>query len=197
MHCWRRRSSALSLYVAPLRNIIIRRWDTLRIEPKSSHCCCVATSTRLLATQQRQQRRHLKRLAPKEINFNLVNLGKQKKWEDLLQVYQDEKTRFDDVNYSTLMSQLARIRHVDTKNATFLELVGDLPQQLKRFNARAIGSTANALAKLRVPKHKRHLTLEFFAELDRLNEILFEERNYLTIAPVSYTHLTLPTIYSV
>ena len=67
----------------------------------------------------------------REINARIMALGKQHKWEDLLRVYREERTRFNDVNYATIMSQLAPIRHLDTRDATLLELLSDLPQQLK------------------------------------------------------------------
>ena len=111
-----------------------------------------------------------------------MELGRQKKWEDLLQVYQKEKKQFNAVNYSTIMSQLARIRQLDNRNASLLELLNDLPQQLKHFKARNIGTTANALAKMRIPKQKRYLTVEFFAALDNVCDRLFEEQDCQSIA---------------
>ena len=139
---------------------------------------------RTFANQHKQHRskKSNNNTSPRELNGKIMELGRQKKWEDLLQVYQKEKKQFNAVNYSTIMSQLARIRQLDNRNASLLELLNDLPQQLKHFKARNIGTTANALAKMRIPKQKRYLTVEFFAALDNA---------------VSYTHLTLPTIYSV
>ena len=80
------------------------------------------------------------------------------------------------------MNQLARIRQIDTQDASFLELVGDLPRQVKHFKARSIGITANALAKMRIPQHKQHHIATFFAELDTVSDKLFEEHDCRSIA---------------
>ena len=144
----------------------------------------IALQTRTLAN--RNKRRSTKSTnnsnASRGINANIVDLGKQHKWKDLLQVYEKEKLKFNNVNYSTIMSQLARIRSLDTQDATLLELVGDLPQKLKHFDARCMATTANSLAKMRIPKHKRYLTVNFFAELDMVSDILFEKQDCRYIA---------------
>ena len=156
----------------------------LRSELKQSRRCCYATKT-TASPEQHDPRRNSNNVS-REINARIMALGKQHKWEDLLRVYREERTRFNDVNYATIMSQLAPIRHLDTRDATLLELLSDLPQQLKHFRARSIGNTANALAKMRVPKPERHLILEFFAQLDKVSDRLFQEQDCQNIALSAY-----------
>ena len=66
--------------------------------------------------QKRRSTKSNKNSASREINANIVDLGKKHKWKDLLQVHKKDKIKFNHVNYSTIMSQLARIRNLDTRD---------------------------------------------------------------------------------
>jgi hypothetical protein len=43
------------------------------------------------------------------INTEIVALGRDGKWKDVLSLYEDQKEHFYTVNHATVMSQLGRI----------------------------------------------------------------------------------------
>ena len=47
------------------------------------------------------------------INKNILKLGKHQRWKEILDLYEEESISYDTINYSTTISQLARIRETD------------------------------------------------------------------------------------
>ena len=59
---------------------------------------------------------------PFAINKELVELGKKRRWKELLEVAEQKQASFNNVNYATLMSQLGRIRSFNKQDPRFLAI---------------------------------------------------------------------------
>ena len=88
-----------------------------------------------------------------QLNKEIIELGKQGKWNEILALYQKEGSRFNNVNYATTMTQLARIRAVNRRDKVFLQFVDDLANNIEAkgldwIGVRAIGNILHAVGKM-------------------------------------------------
>lgn len=108
-----------------------------------------------------------------------MELGRAHQWRDLLNVYQKEKSAFNDVNYSTILVQLGRIPSTNTNDPTLLRLLQDIAQQdLTTFAVRSLANLAYAQARLGLQDNMH--TQQFFLGLDGAR--LFRDGNTQEIA---------------
>jgi len=91
------------------------------------------------------------------ISFNkkLVELGKQRQWEALLEYAHQERKGFDSVNCSTLMSQLGRIRSFDESDPrfqSFLRASANMIEQhgLSWIDTQGAANVIHALGKMKL-----------------------------------------------
>ncbi|KAI2491572.1 hypothetical protein MHU86_22977 [Fragilaria crotonensis] len=94
------------------------------------------------------------------INKRIVELGKDGHWRQILNLYEKQKNDFNAVNYSTAMSQLARIRQAQKDDPLFEEFLADLSSKLNKNgiiwagDVRQLSTVVHAVAKMRLqPKH--------------------------------------------
>ncbi|KAI2493157.1 hypothetical protein MHU86_21380 [Fragilaria crotonensis] len=73
------------------------------------------------------------------INKQIVALGKDGQWNEILNLYQKQKKNFNAVNYATVMSQLARIREVRQDDPLFEQFLADLNAKLHELGIQWLG----------------------------------------------------------
>ena len=86
----------------------------------------------------------IKFVAAIERNKQIINLGKQQKWEDILNLYEHESNEFNNVNYATTLSQLSRIMRYDHDERTnihpvFVDFMDDLATRILQLGLDWIG----------------------------------------------------------
>jgi hypothetical protein len=79
------------------------------------------------------------------INTQIIALGKEDRWIDILNLYQKEKQNFNAVNYSTVMSQLARIRQMPKDDPLFESFLDDLSAKLYECGINWLGDVRHLL----------------------------------------------------
>ena len=90
----------------------------------------------------------------KSINKQILKLGRDGKWKDILVLYKEEKQHFNAVNHATVMSQLGRIRQMRNDDALFEAFLDDLSAKLYSSGiawiaeVRALASIVHAIAKM-------------------------------------------------
>ena len=94
-----------------------------------------------------------------ERNKKILGLGKHQRWQEILDLYEEESDSFNEVNLATTMSQLGRIRGVNQNDPRFRNFVDDLVDAIVnnrgmsgQYNPRVIANTAHAMAKMGI-KH--------------------------------------------
>jgi hypothetical protein len=97
-----------------------------------------------------------------------VFLGKQRKWKELLNLYQNESNEFNNVNYATAMSQLQRIRSLNRRDPLFLKFVEDLAAKVEErglewIGIQGISNIAHAIGKMRLRTTSARRTIELAA----------------------------------
>ena len=98
------------------------------------------------------------------INQKLVNLGKEKKWDALLEVVEEERASFNNVNYATVMSQLGRMQSFNKSDPRFLAFLQTLATTIEErglpwIGARSASNIIHAIGKMKLknPSTKRIL----------------------------------------
>ena len=101
------------------------------------------------------------------INKNIVALGRDGKWKDILSLYEDQKEHFCPVNYATVMSQLGRIRHMRKDDPLLKKFLADLSTKLhengiKKWlpETRHVANIVHAIGKFRLPPNCNSSAME-------------------------------------
>ena len=95
-----------------------------------------------------------------EINKEIVQYGNQRKWKEILTLYEDNKDSFSHINYATAMSRLGRIRSLRKNDPAFLAMLSDLKKRLTSEDApdwigtRELANIAHASAKMRLGRNQ-------------------------------------------
>ncbi|KAI2495865.1 hypothetical protein MHU86_18646 [Fragilaria crotonensis] len=124
------------------------------------------------------------------INKKIITLGKAGKWKEILSLYQNQKQYFDPVNHATVMSQIARIRHLRNDDPLFEAFLSDLNTKLHVHGitwlggTRELGNTVHAIAKMGLPLKADSIALHIMKLLDEPTtaEWMFEHGNPQEIA---------------
>ncbi|KAG7350403.1 hypothetical protein IV203_009763 [Nitzschia inconspicua] len=101
-----------------------------------------------------------------EINKMIVALGKQRRWKDILILYQQEKTIFNNVNFATAITQIARIQSVQRSDPLFQTLMDDLSSRIEDngiewMGTREFANTIHALGKMKLKSISARKILNF------------------------------------
>jgi len=93
--------------------------------------------------------------SPIAINKRLVELGKEKQWDALLEVADQERASFDHVNYATVMSQLGRMQSFNKEDPRFLAFLKDLAAIIEErglpwVHARQAANIIHAIGKMKL-----------------------------------------------
>ena len=101
------------------------------------------TKSKPLHSNQRGRGRVGAKADPKAISINkeIVALGRDGKWKEILLLYQEQKQHFNPVNYATVMSQLGRIRRMRNDDPIFDVFLADLSSKLHGNGIRWLGDT--------------------------------------------------------
>ena len=68
---------------------------------------------------------------PRKINRKIVQLGRDHKWKEMLSLCQKQKGNFDNVNYTTTMSQFGRSRSIRKDGPLLKEFLDDLSKKFR------------------------------------------------------------------
>jgi hypothetical protein len=114
------------------------------------------------------------------INKKITELGRNRQWKEMLLIHKKEKESFDGVCYATMMSQLGRIRSVDSRNPNFSAFLDDLGNQVKVrgfrwLGPRGVGNIMNTIGKMNLKNHNTSRIL--FSQLEKHAEWFVQEGN--------------------
>lgn len=126
------------------------------------------------------------------LNKKIIEIGKTRVWNDLLDLYANEKAAFNEVNYATILSQLSRIRRGGPRRepAVLGLIVQDVCQlEMEGFAVRDMVNIAHSQAKLRM--HNNPYTKEYFARMDRCSTKILDEGNLQDISNSVWACATL------
>ena len=103
------------------------------------------------------------------INKRLVELGKEKQWDALLEVAEQKRANFDNVNYATVMSQLGRMRSFNKSDPRFLAFLQALAttieeQGLPWIQARSASNIIHAIGKMKLKNPSTKRILEWISK---------------------------------
>ena len=76
----------------------------------------------------------------RSINNQIVALGRDGKWKDILILYQEQKQHFNSVNHATVMSQMSHIRHVRKDDPLMKAFLDELSARIHTRDMAWIGS---------------------------------------------------------
>ena len=129
------------------------------------------------------------------INKKLVELGKKKQWRELLEVAKEEQASFNNVNYSTIMSQLGRIRSLDRSDPRFLTFLRALAtiideRGLPWIQARSASNIIHAIGKMKLRNSSSKRILGWIST-PKIAERFVEDGNPHDIANVAWACATL------
>jgi hypothetical protein len=130
-----------------------------------------------------------------ERNKKIVAIGQQRKWKELLNLYQNESNKFNNVNYATTMSQLQRIRSLDRMDPLFLKFVDDLAAKIEErglewIGIRQISNIAHAIGKMRLRTTSAQRIVEFTSRTENA-KIMVEEGSPQNVANTAWACATL------
>ena len=125
-----------------------------------------------------------------DINKRLVELGKKKQWEELLELAILEQRNFDNVNCSTVMSQLGRIHSFDKSDkrfVAFLEALASIIEKrgLSWIETRAAANIIYAIGKMELQNPSATKILEWISKPDTAARFV-EEGNAHAVANVAW-----------
>jgi hypothetical protein len=125
-----------------------------------------------------------------------VFLSKQRKWKEILNLYQNESKEFNNVNYATTMSQLLqRIRPLDRRDPLFLKFVDGLAAKvevrgLEWIGVQGISNIAHEIGKMQLRTTSARRIVEFTSSTENA-KIMVEEGNPQNVASVAWACVTL------
>jgi len=132
-----------------------RSRDKLLAQPRKDcnrhhHCAPAASSKGRKATGKSHHTPHDPAVA---INQKLVELGKQRKWEEVLDLTMQEQPNLNNVNFSAAVSQLGHIQSFDKSDPQFLSFLRVLArmteqQGLPWIKAREAANVVHAIGKM-------------------------------------------------
>jgi len=102
------------------------------------------------------------------INKKLVELGKKKQWEELLELTILEQRNFNDVNCATVMSQLGRIRSFDKSDKRFVAFLEALASIIEKrgltwIETRSAANIIYAIGKMELQNPSAKKILEWIS----------------------------------
>jgi hypothetical protein len=106
--------------------------------------------------------------AAKVRNQQIVTLGRDRDWKGILALYHEQCKDYNNVNLSTTMSQLGRIRSVDKRDPSFVKFVDDLAniieaRGLEWMGIRSVANIAHVVGKIQLKSNSAQQIIEFAA----------------------------------
>ena len=124
----------------------------------------------------------------RSINKQIVTLGRDGKWKDILILYKEEKQHFDAVNHATVMSQLGRIRQMRKDDPLFKAFLDDLSAKLHPSGIAWIAKTqtlaniVHAIAKIGLKSNSIAMKIVRLVDDYETAEWLFDNGNSQEVA---------------
>ena len=105
------------------------------------------------------------------INKEIISLGKDRKWREMLSLYQEKSKQYNNVNYATTMSQLGRIRSLNKRDPSFLGFVKNLAnlieeKGLKWIGIRQLANIVHCIGKISLQSHDVNRIMSFVLQED-------------------------------
>jgi len=111
---------------------------------------------------------------PAILNKQILDLGRQQNWNEILLFYKQERKHFNNVNFATTMSQLGRIRNVNRMDQLFISFLDDLANQLEErgleaMGVRQIANIVHAIGKMHLKNACTRRIIMYVARPDNAN----------------------------
>jgi hypothetical protein len=124
-------------------------------------------------------------------NIRIVALGRDRDWEGILALYHEQSKHFNNVNLATSMSQLGRIRSVNTQDPTFLRFVDDLTNTIEArglewMGIQGIANIVHAIGKMQLKSNSSRRILEFVARQDNAHAIIVMKGDPQAVANICW-----------
>jgi hypothetical protein len=102
-------------------------------------------------------------------NQKIVALGKNRKWREILSLYQEESTQYNNINYATTMSQLRKIRSVNKRDPSFIQFMDDLAnvcedKGLNWIGCRQVANIVHAIGTMSLQSKGAERIMEFVSQ---------------------------------
>ena len=155
----------------------------------------ISSSVVLLSRDQRP-RRSVQQINPAvAINRTIVDLGRKKQWKEILRVYEQEGSNFDNINYATVMSQLGRIHSFDKRHQVFLHFLDDLGDNLERrgfgwFGTQSAANIVHAVGKMKLSNKTGKRILHWMSKSENVQGLLAEAEPQ-TVSNIAWACATL------
>ncbi len=132
-------------------------------------------------------------LAAKEINHQLLEFGKNKDWERIIETYDKEKDNFNDINYATALTQLAKCSNPCKDDQRLNELLADISKQISvnhTWEARGMVNMLHSVAKMKLESADARYLVSSILRRDNLLRIT-EFGNAQDISNLAWSCATL------
>ena len=128
-------------------------------------------------------------------NKKIVQLGRQGKWKEMLDLFVKDKENFNNVNYSTMMSQLGRIKGVQCDDPLFIAFVACIANQMKTRGLRWMGirqtaNTVHSIAKMKLDSKESQCIMTLVSEKENAR-LLVKEGEPQAISNVAWAFAKL------
>jgi hypothetical protein len=154
----------------------------------------IVRSFPILHASQKKGLKTLKRKAI-ERNQKITQLGRQRKWKEILSLCEQESSEFDNVNYATTMSQLSRIRNMNRRDPVFTQFFDDLATDLVNkgvtwIEVRQLANILHAIGKLQI-KSTPALSILRWVSTTKVSRTIVEEGKPQEVANTAWSFATL------
>ena len=114
------------------------------------------------------------------INNKIISLGRDYKWQDILELHGERKDDFNNVCYATVMTQFGRIKSLDTRDPRFHAFLYDLQLQLQShgvmwMGARQFSNIVHGFSKMNLEGND--IAMDIINLLERETEWLYDHGN--------------------
>jgi hypothetical protein len=129
--------------------------------------------------------------AAKVRNKQIITLGRDRDWKGILALYHEESMDFSNVNLSTTMSQLGRIRPVDKRDPSFVKFVDELAniieeRGLEWIGIRSVANIAHVVGKIQLKTNSAQQIIEFAARKENAQAIVLRGQQPQAVANICW-----------
>jgi hypothetical protein len=109
-------------------------------------------------------------------NKQILALGKNKKWREMLSLYQESSSQYNNINYATTMSQLGKIRSVNKRDPSFIRFMDDLANSIDNkglnwIGCRPVANIVHAIGKMSLKSKSAKKIMDFVSQKDNAKAI--------------------------
>jgi hypothetical protein len=177
----RNRIFLFSLHPSTMSNLSMKPF---RIIPFIALQKNFATQNRLSVQYRQDSKKHMD---SKKIDSRIIALGKEKKWRDIIFLYQNNKKEMDIMNIATSYNQLSKINSVIKNDPNFVQFLDESINEVKSKGLQNIGGKyfsmiLHAMVKLQISD--RRYSSRMIAELESKENVrfIFESKNVQTVS---------------